>query len=276
MAQPIRIMEKPYLFIDGAYFREAYRAVMSRFYGTVPDVNYDVFWNVFSNPTRIYYYDAVDRNRIGDETTAQRDARVSALNTFHAYLNSLSGWHVREGFVSRGRRASRRTQKAVDIQLAVDALEHAVAHNMSYASFILGDLDFEPLFFSLNRFGVIVTVYFEPGTASQELLEVADQRAPMTLSQFTVLAVPEFRQANIIPEFSVGAPAPNQMSPVRQGTWNGRQACVYLDAQAPRTLLWAEQDGTDSSRQVAFNANDPAKVELAFTMEYGGEITWAD
>src|SRR4051812_14625483 len=107
-----------YLFIDGAYLTEAYTASMSQFYGVVPPINYRDLGGYFGGPQRIYYYDAVDRGRIGPETEEAQANRIHARDALHVYLNSLPNWHVREGFVSRGRRASRRSQKAVDVQLA--------------------------------------------------------------------------------------------------------------------------------------------------------------
>jgi uncharacterized LabA/DUF88 family protein len=175
---------------------------MRTFYGTAPDINWPVFSNQFGQPGRIYYYDSVDRGQVGSETPQAREERIRKLDDFHAYLNSLPNFHVREGFVSRGRRATRRSQKAVDVQLAADALEHAVAHNMTHASFILGDLDFEPLFFSLNRFGINVLVNYEERTASRELPEAADVRNPMTLSTFVSLTHQSFQSKHPGPAFS--------------------------------------------------------------------------
>lgn len=68
-----------YLFIDGEYLRGAYEGTMSAFYDEVPPIDYQLLRTRLSKPTRVYYYDSVDR---------------------------------------------------VDVQLAVDALEHAVARNM--------------------------------------------------------------------------------------------------------------------------------------------------
>jgi hypothetical protein len=118
-------MDSMYLFIDGAYLREAYDDVMRRFYGLVPTFNWTNVGVIFGRPARTYYYDAIDRNQVASETSEDRDRRVREADHLHTYLNGLSNWHVREGFVSRGRRARRRTQKAVDVQLAVDALEQS-------------------------------------------------------------------------------------------------------------------------------------------------------
>src|SRR5688500_9928179 len=105
MAQPVRVWSEPYLFGDAAYFREAFNSITRTFYGLVPAINWPLFKSHFGNPQRIYYYDSIDRNQIGNETPSERDARVEQLDRFHRYLNTFSDFHVREGFVSRGRRA---------------------------------------------------------------------------------------------------------------------------------------------------------------------------
>jgi hypothetical protein len=180
-------------------------------------------------------------------------------------------WHVREGFVSRGRRAKRRTQKAVDVQLAVDALEHAVAHNMDTATFVLGDLDFEPLFFSLNRFGVIVSVYYFEGTASEELLEAADARSPIVFSMLNDLIAPTFSKVHPIPAFVVNTAAPEQVC-FGKGEWRGREVSLYKDTAVPSVTIWVEPGANgEMSHQVDYRADDEAKAGLAFEMQFGGQ-----
>lgn len=263
-----------YLFIDAAYLRQSYTAAMTRFYGTVPEINWSMIRTLFGNPSRIYYYDAIDRRQVGDETPQQQTERISKADNLHKSLNSLPNWHVREGFVSRGRRASRRTQKAVDVQLAVDALEHAVAHNMGQAVFILGDLDFEPLFFSLNRFGIPVMVHFEEGTASEELLEAADVRSPMTLQTFNQMAVSSFAAGHVIPSYSANNPPPPDEL-IRTGQWRGRTIQMHRSPAVQAITVWASPGHAgEHSQQVYYRANDEARAELAFIMHFGGPIQW--
>jgi uncharacterized LabA/DUF88 family protein len=182
-----------YVFIDGAHFREAHRTAMNGFYNVVPAIDWPNLRQFWGSARRIYYYDAIDRNTQGSESDDDRDKRVAEHDRFHAYLNSLPYWSVREGFVSRGRRATRRTQKAVDVQLAVDAMEHAANHTLTQAVFVMGDLDFEPLLFSLGRFGVQTKVFYENFSVSPELLEAADERQQLTLATFYGMSEENFR-----------------------------------------------------------------------------------
>jgi uncharacterized LabA/DUF88 family protein len=267
-----------YLFIDGEYLRDKYTGAMADFYGTVPTVNYRDLHNQFNRPDRIYYYDSVNREKKGSETQAHAESRISELNRLHAYLNTIPSWHVREGFVTRGRK-ERPGQKAVDVQLAVDALEHAVAHNMTHALFITGDLDFEPLFFSLNRFGIRVVVYYARAGVSEILLEAADERQQMTLSTFHALSLPSFQENHPRPMFNEGEAA--RPEPViKTGTWKGRGVKMHKAGDVPKnTVLFISVDaGPDPIQeprlQVSYNSEDEQKVTLAFEMNYGDKITW--
>jgi uncharacterized LabA/DUF88 family protein len=266
-------MDSTYLFIDGAYFRECYGTTMQRFYGAIPPVNWNVVWNVFERPSRTYYYDSVDRKQVGPETSEERDRRVRHADQFHRQLNALSNWHVREGFVSRGRRAARRSQKAVDVQLAVDALEHAVAHNMSSAGFIAGDLDFEPLFFSLNRFGIRVTVYYQEGTASEDLLEAADSRVPMTLQTFSWLAVASFLETAVVPRYAANDSPPSSTFRIRTGLWNNRR--IEMFREGGQIIVWADRgEAGENTLKSYYPADNVKKGEQAFVMHFGGNIQW--
>jgi uncharacterized LabA/DUF88 family protein len=270
-----------YLFIDGNYLRKAYEHTMASFFGqTPPALNYRKLAQIGGQSyNRLFYYDAVDYEPHNGETKAQTDARVSERRNLHRRINSIPNFHVREGFVSTGRQVGRRRQKAVDVQLAVDALEQAALRNMSHAGLLLGDLDFQPLIVALIRFGVRVTVFYEHGE-TEELLQVADERYPLTLLDYRQLAPSGFAsEGRAFPSF--GNPAnssyPNVM---RRGTWNGRRAVLASHGNethiAPPYELFV-QDGDDSRGQnvsVYYDGADVSKLELAFTLAYGGSFVW--
>jgi len=264
-----------YLFIDGAYLREAYTDTMTKYFGVAPPINWPAGLAQFGHIQRVYYYDAIDRNRVKDETEEEQKKRIAEANAFHAFLNRLDNLHVREGFTSRGRRASRRTQKAVDVQLAVDALEHA-AKSMSVAVFIFGDLDFEPLLFSLGRSGVQTVVWYERGTACNELLEAADIRQQMTLRMFYQMAMPGTVSAIECPTFGENSSKPS-FAPFKTGTWNSRTISFIAGPSGNEHWVWADA-GSNPLREpsvFAFVAGyDYSKLDTAFTMNYGGEIAW--
>lgn len=264
-----------YLYIDAHYLHEAHAKAMSEFYGFVPPINYrDLSATLGGSHERVFYYDAVDRQRVGDESDKQRDDRIAEKDAFLAYLNALPQWHVREGFVSRGRRASRRSQKAVDVQLAVDAMEHAASRIIDGAVFVLGDLDFEPLLFSLNRLGVRTTVLYERGTATEELLEAADRRDVLDLKRMFDISMPEFQHSHPAVLLTSDCTAPDGTAR-RQGVWKGRSAS-FIQVTTHLAMIWVEP-GPDKIRQPALQVNcqtdDFVKTDLAFTMTHG-PIQW--
>jgi len=228
-------------------------------------------------PSRIYYYDSVDRERVGAESDAERDARVKEREDLHAYLNSLPKWHVREGFMSRARRASRRTQKAVDVQLAVDALEHAIHRNIQQAFFIFGDLDFEPLLLSLNRLGILTTVWYERHSASRDLLEAADERHQLMLRDFHYISDPEFQGSTSAPVLHIPTGRrPEQAMTIGTGSWDRRRVELLRAGDGSGCLVYVER-GQDFVRDPSFllqySDADPTRVQLAFEITYG-TVQW--
>jgi hypothetical protein len=118
-----------YLFIDGAYLRKHFNEQMQTFYGVVPVIDFGVLAASLKSE-RTSYYDAIDYARHATESEDGFQARVTQAEGFHDHINNLPGFHVREGHVRRSPKRRNRQQKAVDIQLAVDALEHAARGNM--------------------------------------------------------------------------------------------------------------------------------------------------
>lgn len=165
------------------------------------------------------------------------------------------------------------------MQLAVDALENAAVRNMSWATLLLGDLDFQPLIVALVRFGVRVIVYHEAG-AREELLEVADERHPLTLSEYAMLAPATFASSNVVPTFApVGAPG--YPVPMKKGHWNGHEVVLSghgtADSLAPPYELFVEGGDESNGQSVGVRLNTPDaghRLAQAFELGYGGEIKW--
>ena len=151
---------------------------------------------------------------------------------------------------------------------------------MSYATLLLGDLDFQPLIAALVRFGVRVTVYYEAG-AREELLEVADERHPLTLSEYCVLSPPTFKSNNVFPSFQEPG-VPGYPTRIKNGSWNGHN--VFLSGHTDNTgvvppfELFVEGGNEAKGQNIGlyFNAPDPDhnKLRLAFELGYGGTIAW--
>jgi hypothetical protein len=163
----------------------------------------------------------------------------------------------------------------VDVHLAVDALEHAVARNLSRAHFIFGDLDFEPLLVSLNHHGVFTLVWFDIDSVSADLLEAADEQRRITLDLFYNMADDSFRARHELPYFNVGVPDPG-LAIVKNGIWEGRPIQAYASHwTSPPTQLIALQSGSQPLLGV-YGKNLPIDtLERAFIYEHGGSsIQW--
>lgn len=147
-----------------AYLRYAYESTMKRFARedvSHTSLNLETVKDAL-RASKVFYYDAVD-----DEAED-----VDARRAYLEHIQSLDGFHVREGTVRKSKKrgkdkeneensdheTERKQQKRVDVQLAVECLMHAYTKNMWHASLIAGDLDFEPLVTALINLGTHVHV----------------------------------------------------------------------------------------------------------------------
>ncbi len=124
-----------------------------------------------SDSFRTYFYDCLDDLKKESESEAEFKSRVEAQNNSFERMHSRRGLHLRLGTLKGGRR---RTQKEVDILLAVDMLTHGFNRNMTHAILISGDLDFRPVVETLVRSGVFVEVWYEKRSGAKELPGAAD------------------------------------------------------------------------------------------------------
>jgi len=177
-----------YAFIDANYLRRAYEDSMRRLLADASWVNIDfVSIKRSLNASKVFYYDAVD------EDAADVTERVTRLDAIAA----LDGFHVRQGTIS-----PKKTQKQVDVQLAVDALLHAFNKNIWHASLIAGDLYFKPLVDALINLGVHVHVFYDPHSAAKRLHRVADIGVPVTLKTFWDWSAVEYQEIHTVPRIT--------------------------------------------------------------------------
>jgi NYN domain len=164
-------MEKTtYVFIDGGYVREAQNKAMLAVFGVPGESAPEEIGP--SNAFRFYFYDCLDDLKREDETEEERDARVSLQReSLLSRRHRRPGLHVQLGVIKGGKR---RSQKEVDVLLAVDMMTHAFNKNMTHAVLISGDLDFRPVVEALVRSGVFVDVWYEKSTAAKDLPGAAD------------------------------------------------------------------------------------------------------
>ena len=112
---------------------------------------------------RVFVYDAVPEEETdGDvETWLERNEREMDVE-------------VRYGRLSARKRTGRQ-QKAVDVQLAVDALSHAVNGVYDVAILVTGDADFVPVVEAVRERGPLVCVCSFKDALSDELARRPDR-----------------------------------------------------------------------------------------------------
>lgn len=114
---------------------------------------------------RFFFYDAIDE----DADPAQRSLRQEYLQK----VEELPFTSVVTGFVRPGKK-KRRQQKAVDVQIAVDALEAAWSGRTRAVILVAGDADFCPLADAVRRTGAFFFAFGYQNSMSSELRHSAD------------------------------------------------------------------------------------------------------
>jgi uncharacterized LabA/DUF88 family protein len=175
----LKVVEQTYLFIDGEYLRQRHRAVMQQFFGSDGDLDVEPILHQ-AKARRAYFYDSVETTPRPGETDSAFQNRVLERESFLSHVQSLSGFHVRRGTVTLGKK---REQKEVDVQLTVDMLTHGFNGTMSKAVLLAGDRDFRPVVDALVRHGVFVDVWYHRNSFSQELPGAADFGHELRLNQ---------------------------------------------------------------------------------------------
>ncbi len=153
---------RTYVFIDGQYVRDEFRR------DGLADDTFDPRGPAYSanitDPSRIFYYDAIDEEADPEERRRQQ-----------SYLDKLQGLyhtHVITGRVRQGKR--RREQKGVDVQLAIDALQAANRGIINAVLLVTGDADFEPLTRAIRDVGPYVYVVAFKRKLAKDLALAAD------------------------------------------------------------------------------------------------------
>lgn len=171
MADHVRV----YVFFDGGYIRDGLNKI------GVPwsEVDLSQVANVAlkwvgrswrelpMKVSRVFIYDAVpdDADPSGNEVEKWLKRNGEQMDA-----------HVRRGHLAGDRRGGQRIrQKAVDVQLAVDALSLASNNVFDMALLVTGDADFAPVAQAICDKGPLVAVCCFENSLSDALREVADR-----------------------------------------------------------------------------------------------------
>lgn len=253
-----------YLFIDGAYAREAYQKAMEAVFGVAGEIAPERIVEQVES-FRTFYYDCMDETRKPSETEAEFNERVAAQEKYFSRIRALRGVHLQLGTLT----GPKRRQKEVDVLLAVDMLTHGFNRNMTHAVLVSGDLDFRPVVEALVRAGVFVEVWYEKNTAAKELYWAADLGQPLDWHTIYNWSEPAFCSAHTPPRLN-WAHEPVTGVLVRSGTYEGRPvqllkppntAAFTLRVERADGVLWAEHE-------------DQQVLERYFSTVYGA-IDWS-
>lgn len=273
-----------YVFIDGNYLRRAYEDEMRKFFPSesvdAAALDLDHIKNTLG-ASKAFYYDAVDELLdASGQFPDRKTGRVTATERQHDLLDrisSLDGFHVRKGSIT----GSKRTQKQVDVQLAVDALVHAFNKNMWHVSLITGDLDFKPLVDALVNLGIHVHLYYDRASASRTLYQAADVAVPMTIRTYWSWSHRQFKRAHRIPEempcgTDNGHP-PNVHTLDGRGRWHDREVRAYT-MQDPKDyfLLFVGEHSGWGDPGFAWQHHSWSEMETFFGLVHGDAIEWAE
>jgi uncharacterized LabA/DUF88 family protein len=179
-----------YAFVDGNHLRVTFGETVEKLFDQKVAIDFLALRDR-CGASKLFYYDAVDYHSKDKETAEAKERRVAEMETELDRIQATPGCHVRRG-ETRGRSSKRRDtrQKMVDVQLAVDAMQYAANGNYEHVVIITGDLDFKPLVEALVNLGKQVAVWHGP-SAPRDLLDAADERRPLTLSDLYQLATPQ-------------------------------------------------------------------------------------
>ena len=262
-----------YLFIDGNYLQEQYRATMLEFLGDEGDLNLLAIKKRV-NAFKVFYYDAIDTERTSNETEKAFSNRVKEKQESFNYIRSLDGFHVPEGSVSRSPKARKRRQKEVDVLLAVEALTHAFRKNMDCAILLTGDLDFRPLVEQLIYLGTYVELWCVPLHTSEELHWAVDVSHEISPLDFHEWSSKEFQERFPLPgSFNRGRWPQWELWTLKEGFAHGKKVTLSRKGQSSQFVFCLEEDKDTVVYNPPFDG--PAEILERFAEIHFGPIRWS-
>jgi uncharacterized LabA/DUF88 family protein len=167
-------MLRTYVFIDGGHVREG----LSRIDVDWREINLGTVAFLIPNwIQRKWRNEDIGRDRIFVYDAAPEDEAVPAseVDRWLRRNDDQLDVHVRYGRLAGEPSSNRRRQKAVDVQLAVDALNYAANDLYDVCVLVTGDGDFAPLAEAVRERGPLVAVCAFQFSLSDELRRQADR-----------------------------------------------------------------------------------------------------
>lgn len=228
-----------YAFIDAAYLREEVDEILKQCFGE--NVNYEDLSldKMTHNFTKVFYYDCLPPQN-SNENKDDFHVRIEPNKQFLDKIHNYKGYHVFKG--STAGIGERARQKQIDVKLSVDMLMHTIRGNMSKATLLAGDQDFNPVVESLIEEGMWVTLWCNPKTASGKLIQAADE-----VRKFNIATIYDALPETIIqecqrPGYSIGE-FPALEKPTKVGiTSSGEKIEMRIGTE--RTYIRIDKKGT--------------------------------
>lgn len=235
------IKEVSYLFIDGNYLYNFLKDIFIGFCGLdeIPEIPLNQLTAKF---TKVFYYDTTPtkkHNQTDEDFQKLREEKEHYFNK----LREFKGYHVYEG-ISRIRR-KRQIQKGVDTMIAIDMLRHTFRKNMHEAALLAGDLDFLPLLDALVMEGMFTTLWYDSASVSSELLNSADAKRRLTISDIYNILSKEDKEKIIIPKLvTTRVTIDGEHALLREGTLNNKSIKLYKTQDSHMMVYNHQVNGT--------------------------------
>lgn len=126
---------------------------------------------------RTYYYHCPPHQ--SDPPSEQERRRYASMRRFLATVDRLPRFEVRLGKLER--RGDAFEQKRVDILMAVDLVRMSWDHHIDTAALVTGDSDLVPAVQAAKDAGVVVQLWYAPGSVHDELLAACDEGFELTV-----------------------------------------------------------------------------------------------
>ena len=157
-----------YLFVDAQYIREELRCLDLDDEFSPECLNHQLLFHDSQGRrirrSRTFFYDAIDESASESQHQKQQ--------VYLRRVEELPYTTVLTGFIRPGRR--NRSQKGVDVRIAVDMLEMAERQMCDAMCLVAGDADFAPLADAVRRAGPYMIVAGFQKNLSMELKHSAD------------------------------------------------------------------------------------------------------
>jgi uncharacterized LabA/DUF88 family protein len=278
------VEEITYIFIDGDNLRTAFRRTVQSIFGDSYDLDYWKIKNEY-NARRAFFYDCVDDLKGDNETDEEFKTRLSRQVAAFDDIAAIEGFHVQVGHLSRSKK--KRTQKEVDVSLAVDMMSYSYRGIITKAVLISGDRDFRPVVKAVVSAGTYVEVRYSRWNGSKELGLAADRVQPLDIVTLTGWAkLPEFEgQGQHFPTSTrTNLHSVDETRNLLPAGWSSiRHGTARISKQ--ETRIWLLSSQTSHLFMIAARVSPKAVVHhtfaddgklCAFAEEQYGQIQWSE